>query len=232
MSTDLTYETTRNEQLQYRAICSTAVVSLILGLLSVLTIPTANSSVEACLVVCPIPLFGIALAIRSLVVIRRLPDEMTGSGFAITGLTLSVVFLVGGLGLATYVYATEVPEGYSRVAFSQMRPSETEKKNGVVVPPDLMAYNGEKVFIKGYMRPPSQKVQISEFLLVRDNNECCFGINLPEYFDQIRVHLVSGKRVNYSTRLFRMGGTLRAHPVRMRPESGQSVYTLIADYVK
>ena len=71
-----------------------------------------------------------------------------------------------------------------------MRPDELQERNGQVVPPEIAALDGKRVFIKGYIRPDSITVSkgINRFLLVRDNNQCCFGsLSDVKYYDQIDV---------------------------------------------
>ena len=233
MSTKLDpYTEEGDEPLAYRALSTGAVASLILGLLSVITIPTAMNSLSACVAVSVLPLVGLLLGLRSLMKIRQLPDQLVGGQMALVGTVLSAVFLVAGLGLGTYVYATEVPEGYQRVTFKQLKPDDREMRRGEIVPSDVLKYNGQQVFIKGYMRPPSQRIQIDRFLLVRDNQECCFGAQAPAYFDQIQVHLMEPLRTNYSTGLFRLGGTLHIDPDAMRRGPGHAIFSLEANHLQ
>lgn len=232
MSAELdTYDST-DIPLEYRALSTSGVASLVFGLASVFTIPAALTSVQGTLMLAPLPLVGLILGVYALAQIRKRPDELTGEKMALGGVLLSTVFLVGGLGLAGYVYATEVPNGYDRVAFVQMKPDEAEKAQQVIVPPEVMALQGKKVFIKGYMRPPSQMFGLDSFLLVRDNNECCFGKNLPDYFDRMQVNLTPPLRTDYSTRMYRVGGTLQIDPTAAGPDASRPVFSLVADYLK
>lgn len=217
--------------LEYRALSAGAVASLVLGLASAFILPTALTSVQGALMLTPIPLVGLGLGLRALLKIRAAPDQLTGGKLALTGGVLSAVFLVGGLGLAGYVYATEVPDGYRRVSFVEMKPDQFETAQGVIVPPDVMRLEGEKVFVKGYMRPSAQSYGLDNFLLVRDNQACCFGNNLPAYFDRMRVRLAPPLRTEYSTRMYRVGGTLKIDPAAAGSQD-RPVFTLMADYLK
>ena len=112
-----------------------------------------------------------------------------------------------------------------------MKPDEVEMRGDVMVPPDVAALDGKKVFIKGYIRPDSTpyRQNINRFLLVRDNQQCCFGdISTVNYFDQMAVALGKDYTLNYSPGVFRMGGTLHINPRNIG--RGQPVYTLDADY--
>jgi hypothetical protein len=216
----------------YRAMSSSAVAGLGLGVLSVLMLGAAANGLAACLVIAPVPILGIILSSRALSQIRRLPEDYTGSGLAQGGLMLSTVFLVGGLGWGGYRYATEVPEGYERISFLAMKPSEIDQRGGRVIPSEIEKLAGEKVFIKGYMRPPSQRTNLSSFLLVRDDQQCCFGpLADVKYFDQMQVELVPPLKAEYSTGVYRIGGRLKIHPENATPGSSRPVFTLVADHL-
>lgn len=218
---------------QYRALYTGALISLVLGVASAFTVFAAASSLEYCLIVTPIPLLGILVSARALAKIGRESDQYTGRPLAITGLVLSLVFLVAGVGYGGYVYATEVPEGYARISFNAMRPDSLQERGGVLVPPEIMELDGKKVFIKGYIRPDSITVSkgINRFLLVRDNNQCCFGsLADVKYFDQMDVHMVGSKTVDYSDGIFRMGGILTVQPENAIRGPQFPVFTLKADY--
>jgi len=195
-------------------------------------IPTALASVEGCFLLSPLPIIALFVGWRALSSFRREPEHYTGKAFAKIGIVLSLIFLFGGIGLGSFVYATEVPEGYHRVAFSELKPDEEEHNRRTHVPPDVQARDGQRVFIKGFMRPGKQRTGISSFLLVRDNNECCFGANIPEYYDRVQVHMVSGLHTDYSTGMYRMAGTLKIEFKNAYPATQETVYTLVADYVQ
>ncbi len=136
------------------------------------------------------------------------------------GLALSLLFLVSGVSYGGYVYATELPDGYSRISFSTMKPDELQERGGVVVPPDVSSLEGKNVFIKGYIRPDSVTVPrgIDQFLLVRDNNQCCFGdLSKINYYDQILVKMTGDHRVDFSRQVIRIGGVLHIEPQYARP---------------
>ena len=226
--------TSSEDELQYKALHTGALISLVLGIVSVCVVIAASTSFEYCLIVAPIPLVGMFFALRAIAKIRQYPDQYTGLGMAQVGLVLSAVFLVGGVAYGGYVYATEVPDGYARLSFNTMKPDELQERGGVAVPPDVASLEGKKVFIKGYIRPDSITVPrgIDRFLLVRDNNQCCFGdLSKIKYYDQIDVVLTGDKRVDYSQGVFRIGGVLH---VEQKPGggSGPPVFTLKADYAK
>jgi hypothetical protein len=221
------------DMLQYRAVHVGAIIGLALGVLSVFMVVTATNSLEGCLLVAPIPILGIVVSLWSLSRIRRDPDYYTGRPIALLGLLLSLGFLVGGVGFGGYVFATEVPDGYERISFAGMKPNELQIRSGVSIPPEIAALDGKRIFIKGYIRPDSIPVSrgIKEFLLVRDNNQCCFGdLSKINYFDQMYVNMVGSQTVDYSQGVFRMGGILKIEPQNLGRGTSASVFSLKADY--
>lgn len=221
------------EDFQYRTISSGAIASLVLGILSGLVFLAGHDSIQACLMMCPIPALGLVFGLRAWSRIRSMPESLSGSRLATAGTLLSGFCLVAGLGYSGYVYATEVPTGYTRTSFTEFRPDEVELRGRVLVPPDIAALDGKKVFIKGFMRADStsQRHNIRGFLLVRDNYQCCFGdLSKVKFYDQVLVKVDASVHIDYSTRVVRMGGTLHVHPENIPKGPGHPAYTLEADY--
>jgi hypothetical protein len=224
MSIELESRVSSNEEYeQYRALSTSAVASLIVGLLSSLAI------LDWPLVA--IPLVGIPLAAFALVKIRRHSDELTGRGLARTGLALSLFFAVVGPARLTYEYVTEVPEGYARVSYAELQPDEAQ--SGQQVPPSALALEGKKIFIKGYVYPGREKDGIRRFLLVRDQGECCFGGN-PKITDRILVTLEDPLRLTYSSRIHKLAGTFHVEVKNSAIDDarGGVFYHLKADHLE
>jgi hypothetical protein len=223
------------EEFQYRPMSVGAIIALVFGLLSPLTFLTGSESLAGCLMVCPIPAIGILIGLKAWARVRVMPDQASGGMLALAGVALSLVGLVGGLSFAGYVYATEVPPGYTRTSFGEFRPDEVEQRGNLLVPRRVQQLEGQKVFIKGYMRPGSAPVRtnIRQFLLVRDNNQCCFGdISSVKYFDQVLVSTIGSLSTDYSSGVFRVGGTLHIHPENILRGVDYPVYTLEADHLE
>ena len=226
-------DTSADDPIQYRAIHTGAIVGLMLGVLSVFTLITATNSFESCLLVTPIPVVGMFISLRSWARIRRESEQFTGGRLALAGFALSLVFLLTGVGYGSYVYVTEVPEGYQRISFDTLRPTELEERASVWIPPAVMELAGKRVFIKGYIRPGSAPVRtgIDRFLLVRDDNQCCFGdLSKVKYHDQMAVQITTAHRVDDSLQVLRMGGILEIYPENVARGPGYPVFALRADY--
>jgi hypothetical protein len=222
------------DPLAYRAIHTGAILGLLLGLVSVVTVLTAGNSLESTLLLAPIPVAGLLISLKAWRRIARERDQYTGERFAMVGTVLSALFLVASLGYGGFVHATEVPEGYARTTFADLKPHEVDVAANRLVPKRLEDQIGERIFIKGYIRPDSVTVRhnLKDFLLVRDSNECCFGdLTKVQYYDQIAVDLADGITTDFSRRVFRVGGVLSVRPGD--PLAGTPVvYTLKADYVR
>ncbi len=224
MSIDVASQPSQAENYeQYRALSTSAVASLIVGLLSSLAI------LDWTLLV--VPLIGIALSSYALLKVKRQRDELSGEGLARTGLILSAAFAVLGPARLTYEYMTEVPDGYQRVTYAELQPDPAQ--TGQLMPPSALDLEGKRVFIKGYMYPGRDKDGIREFLLVRDQGDCCFGGD-PKITDRIHVKLVGPLRVAFQSRMHKVAGTFHVAPADNTIDNakGGVFYHLEADYVQ
>ncbi len=227
--------TPEEEALDYRSVNTYAVLGLLIGLISASVLFTAGASLDYTLALAPIPVAGLIVSLIAMSAISAAPELYTGKRLAQIGAALSALFLVTGVGYGGYVYATEVPDGYARTSFLEMKPDEDATVNRELVPEGVLEFiqSGEKVFIKGYIRPDSIsfKQNLKEFLLVRDNNQCCFGdLSKVKYFDQVQVNLGPGLTTDFKPGLFRVGGVLSVGRGDMKAGTPLT-YKLAADYV-
>ena len=172
-------------------------------------------------------MLGIAVGVYAHRTIQAQSDQLTGLALARVGLLLSFSFLVAGWSSLAYDYATEVPEGYSRISYSELQPPKGARANQI--PRSARDLNEQQVFIKGYVFPDSKTEGITSFLLVRDQGDCCFGGN-PKITDRIMVTLKPGLSIDFDSRLFKLGGIFRVHPADAA--KGKVLYTLDADYLR
>ncbi len=70
--------------------------------------------------------------------------------------------------------------------------------------------NGRKVKLRGYILPSTlfKEKDITEFVLVRDNQECCFGPGAA-LFDCVIIEMVPGKMTDFVTRPVTVEGKLK-----------------------
>ena len=113
------------------------------------------------------------------------------------------------------------------------RTDADETQAGQLVPPSALELEGKKIFIKGYVYPGRQKDGIRQFLLVRDQGDCCFGGN-PKLTDRIQVTLEDPLVLSYAPRLHHLGGTFHVEPQDKAIDGavGGVFYHLKADYLK
>jgi hypothetical protein len=182
--------------LQYRTLNRAAVGSLALAVFGL------TALISPLLVV--MPLAGFLLGFSAWRTIKRFPDEYTGLNLARLGMAASLLLAIGVLAWHGYVYATEVPEGYKRVSFSELQPDGLSP--GLPIPQRAVELRGEKVFIKGYMHPGvSGMGKVRQFVLVPDMGTCCFG-GQPKLTDMILVQTTEEAKAAYAPRTLRVAG--------------------------
>ena len=212
---DMSYSSTEGAEFQtYRAISRSAVIAVVLAGLASLVFMFAFVSVFSRVgdavplgtVASLIGAIGFVLGLTAVFTIRRYPAEYTGLNLAYVAVLSSFVALVGGASAATYTYATEVPEGYTRLGFYDLQPDPEYPE--LPIPPKAMESSGKRVFIKGYMHPGvASSGKVSHFILVPDMGTCCFG-GQPKPTDMIEVRIpASLTGVEYSTRTLKLAGT-------------------------
>jgi hypothetical protein len=66
-----------------------------------------------------------------------------------------------------------------------------------MLPPKIESMVGQRIRIRGFILPAERQRGIKTFVLVRDNQECCFGPGAALY-DCILVEMIPGKSVEFS----------------------------------
>jgi hypothetical protein len=208
----------------YRSVSKAAIASLvfaILGLSAYLFIPFII-----------FPVIAVGFGLVALASFREYPEELTGKMAAKIGLALGAICLISSVIMHTYIYATEVPDGYQRISYGALKPNN---RTPLPFAEKAMEYDGEKVFLKGYVRPGAKKRKLKEFILVGDFGDCCFGGN-PEITDVVAIRILNeGKTVDYGLGLRRIGGTFRLNQGTKRTNDKdipQVFYEIEADHVR
>lgn len=206
---------------EYRSVSRKAAISVLILLLSIWGIWSTLMLVFAA--------GGVILAVFGFVEIQRYPNEYSGRDYARVGLAANLLILIGGIGFQSYVYATEVPEGYKRITFHLL---QATKKEPDKIPPDTaLELDGKLIFVKGYVHPGgvSGSGFVTQFVLVPDMKTCCFG-DQPAFTDMIEVTLPVDKPTKYNMRKRKLMGSLKVSPHLKRVEEVQGVfYQLQAD---
>ncbi len=89
---------------------------------------------------------------------------------------------------------------------------KTERFRRKMIPPSIEALLDRPIRIRGYISPTAKRRGLKQFVLVRDNLECCFGPGAALY-DCIWVHMEPGHTAEYSLRPVAVAGTLRLEEV-------------------
>lgn len=212
---------TSSDNLVYQSVSRAAVGSLLLALLGLMSFLLVGLVI--------LPVVALVLGINALLSIRKYPDELLGKPLAQVGIAFSLLTIVTAPAYHAYVYATEVPAGYERIAFATL----TSPKNAPDMPPaQALELDGKKIFVKGYIHPTSMDApRAKKFVLVPDLGTCCFG-GQPPLTHMIEVTLTGDDFAKKSMRTQKLSGTLRVNR-QLKPIEGlQGVYyTLQVDQI-
>ena len=89
----------------------------------------------------------------------------------------------------------------------------------------------EPVRIRGYILPSFQQTGLTQFVLVRDNQECCFGPGAALH-DCIVVRMRQGRTADYTIRPVAVAGTFRIDELRAPDGTHLAIYALDGDEVR
>lgn len=196
------FEPPSQEEFNYRPMSLVAVLAFVFSLLSLATM--------FLWFLIPLGVVSAVLAVVALLRIRSARGEFKGMKLASTAAFLSVLAIAGGVGYQVYAYQSEVLDGYERVSFSRdisSKPFVTIE--GQQMPhPDLMAMEGKKIFVKGFMYPTGKVFDLKSFLLVKDSDQCCFG-GEPKLWDMLGVYMKGAELANFYSGRVSVSGTFR-----------------------
>ncbi|MCG8649722.1 MAG: DUF3299 domain-containing protein, partial [Pirellulales bacterium] len=154
----------------------------------------------------------------------------SGAGLAKVGIAAHLTLLIGGIGLHTYIYLTEVPEGYTRVQYYELQIPDGVPQGPS---PKALEINGEDVFLKGYIHPSSGSGMLRHFILVPDLGTCCFG-GQPKSTDMIEVTLTGGQTTRAGLIKKKLAGKflLNLAPQRLTDFDNAVFYQLRVDQIR
>lgn len=182
-----------------------------------------------------LPALGIALVgvVVGVVAYRKIAasdGELGGATLAMISLGVSSLVLVAGTAKHAVVIATEVPEGYRKVNFAHDISIHGigRHRGQIALAPEVAELVDQRIFIKGYMFPMQQTRNLKSFMLVKDNQLCCFGKQVAAT-DMILVELPPGETFDYTTNMVSVGGVLRIEPIRVEDQENPVVYRMIGD---
>lgn len=76
---------------------------------------------------------------------------------------------------------------------------KTETFERAMLTSEIKSLDGKKITIRGYIRPNFRQSGITKFVLVRDNQECCFGPGAAIY-DCVLVMLDDDIEIDFTVR--------------------------------
>jgi hypothetical protein len=91
--------------------------------------------------------------------------------------------------------------------------------------------DGQRVRIRGYMLPSFQQSGIKQFVLVRDNMQCCFGPSAALY-DCIIVEMVNDQSCEFSVRPIAVEGTFAVREFKGPDDTHLAIYHLDGERVR
>ncbi|MBB3206978.1 hypothetical protein FHS27_002792 [Rhodopirellula rubra] len=218
------FSTPETVDFPYRAISRGAIWSLVFFLVALVGIvPTF-----APMLILAVP--GMVFAAFGLRGIKRYPEEFSGKGLAMFGLIACSILFIGGVGQHTYIYLTEVPEGYERVQFYKLQ-ADTQGQDQPTE--TALAIDGKPVFLKGYIHPSSGSGMLRQFILVPDLGTCCFG-GQPRSSDMIEVNLPPGNTVRANVMKRKLAGTFKVNRMPQKKSDFDNVlfYKMRVDQFK
>jgi len=125
------------------------------------------------------------------------------------------------------------PAGFREITFDDIK---LEMEKGApftreLLPGRVRALAGTPIRIRGYILPSFQQTGLTQFVLVRDNQECCFGPGAALH-DCIVVRMRPGKTAAFSIRPVAVAGTFKIDELRAPDGSHLAIYALAGDEVK
>ena len=213
----------------YRALNVTAILSLVFGAFSILTVFGW--------VFWAFPILSIALAVRALKHIRYASQEYTGEGFARAAIAVAIVLWLSGMYIQHYIKLHTVPSGYKPITFDYLQPNPDQP--GEIIPPAAFELEpsdnnpDKRVFIQeGYIYPGRRSINIKEFILVPTLGHCNFCVRQLKSTEMINVKLSGDLTVDYSSRPIKLGGKLHIDREQAVNPFGGLPYQLEADYLQ
>jgi len=100
-----------------------------------------------------------------------------------------------------------------------------------MITPAIEKLGNSKVRIRGYILPSFQQSGLTQFVLVRDNMQCCFGPGAA-LFDCIVVQMDPGKTAEFTTHPVAVEGVFSIRELRGSENKCLAIYHLDAERVQ
>jgi len=100
-----------------------------------------------------------------------------------------------------------------------------------MITPAIQRLEDSKIRIRGYILPSFQQSGLTQFVLVRDNMQCCFGPGAA-LFDCIVVEMDSGQTTDFTTQPVAVEGVFSINELRNPEGKCLAIYHLQAQRVQ
>ena len=100
-----------------------------------------------------------------------------------------------------------------------------------LLPDRVTALDGTRIRVRGYILPSFQQSGLTQFVLVRDNMECCFGPGAALH-DCIVVRMLPGRAADFSIRPVAVAGTFRLDELKGPDGRHLAIYALDGEDVR
>jgi hypothetical protein len=144
-----------------------------------------------------------------------------------TKLTVGLICVVA---ITAQYAAAEQPRNISfdNVKFEMKKGDPFERK---MLTPEIEKLVGKKIRIRGWILPGGQATGLTDFVLVRDNMECCFG-PMAALFDCMIVKMADGETTDFTTRAVAIDGVFDVREEKFPDGTWMAIYHLTAEKVK
>ena len=127
-------------------------------------------------------------------------------------------------------FSTPKPQGMHNVTFDAVK---LGMKKGEPFDPKFLTaavkrLDGGRIRIRGYIFPPPQQTGLTRFVLVRDNQQCCFGPGAA-LFDSMIVDMPKAESIDYTLSPIMVEGVFSIKPVRFPDGKYVAIYHLAAE---
>jgi hypothetical protein len=203
----------------YRAVSVWAVLCIVCAIATLTTFFNSWLSIFA--------LAALYFGYKALDQIERVPEEYTGKLLAKAGMWAAVIVGIPLLGWSLFL-RSEVPHGYEVLDYSKLEPDPNSKDRVPNTALEL-SNNKTKVYVRGYMLPPSrgQWTGLTKFSICRNSDMCKFAMmngSRPE--DQIHIEMTGDRTMKYTTGEIGIGGYFSVDS----DQSPQPYYLIKADF--
>lgn len=117
---------------------------------------------------------------------------------------------------------------FDNIKFDMQKDAQFQRS---MITPAIENLGNAKIRIHGYILPSFQQTGLSQFVLVRDNMQCCFGPGAALY-DCIVVQMNDGHTADFTTRPVAVEGTFSIQEIASPEGKCLAIYHMQADNVQ